>query len=115
MCSVSRQVDEYVDPIYPDALGKRFIGNAARQEPVIDVVAVASRHSIFPCQFGVSEQLNGRLVVIRKQGLEKVTDRMLIEIRGNVAHSQAPRRVRIINVRTPSASLRNAEAFSYAR
>ena len=87
---VAHQVDQHVDAIGADALGDRLTAARGHHREVIHAAADHCGDLVGDIDQGVGEDLETPAVVAGEQSMEQVAHRVVAEIGGEVADTEAP-------------------------
>ena len=103
------QFHQDVDSVGANTLSEFLIRQADRSNPVVCITPVAGRCRILPRQLGVCIDFNSLSVMVRQQWFQKMTCRVLSEIRRYISHLQAALRFTVVGVRPPFVAARQAK------
>ncbi len=98
---VQGEIDQNIDAVIANCVGQRLIRQARCVNPAIAAPADPGGESIGPADAGIRDDLKSLPVVVVEQGGEEPADRMLPEIRRDVADAQPALRRAVIVVRPP--------------
>ncbi len=108
---VAGEIDEDVDAIFADEVGRAVVGEGRDVAPVIGVLLQARGDVVAAEDVGVAEAFDLLWVVIREKGFEEEADGVVVEIGGEVADAEGAVGGGVVGVREDCGEQGRGELF----